>query len=353
MTSPELSIVIASYNSAPWLPSTIGSLTTALGNSSVDAEIVVVDDGSTDDTAAVLAGIAASSAVPLRVISQPNKGRFLARWEGVQAARADRILLFDSRLLMAPDAFAYLESVDALHPDARAWVGHVPTDPAAPLVGRFWEVPTHVFWGAYLAHPAPTDITPENFDRVPKGTGCLVIDRAAFADAWRAAWPEENADLVSDDTRLLRYVAEHGALRIDPGFRALYRPRMTVGGFLRHGFVRGTLFVDSYAGTSLLRNLVLVGLVVAPVVALILLVLAIAFGLWWLVIVVLALAISGVLALALVAAARAAAGRAVLSFLLYVIPFGAVFWAGLARGVWVHRAAFRGSRTDAQSSSTP
>ena len=349
MSAPELSIVIASYDSAPWLPSTIGSLLTALDRSSVDAEIVVVDDGSTDDTAALLAGIAENSAVPIRVIAQQNQGRFLARWNGVQAARSDRVLLFDSRLLMDQDAFSYLERVDAIRPDRIAWVGHVPTDPAAPLVGRFWEVPTHVFWGGYLAHPVQTDITPENFDRVPKGTGCLVIDREAFLEACRVAWPEDNADLVSDDTRLLRHVATTGGLRIDPGFRALYRPRVTVGGFLRHAFVRGTLFVDSYAGTGLVRNVALAGLVAAPVVGLVVLVLAIAFGLWWLFWLILGLAAVGVLSLAAASALRGAAGRALLSWVTYVIPFAGVFWAGLARGVWVHRRAFRGSRLGAET----
>jgi glycosyltransferase involved in cell wall biosynthesis len=344
VTVPQLSIVIASFDSAPWLPSTIGSLTSALARSGVEAEIVVVDDGSTDDTGTVLGTLAAESSVPIRVIAQENRGRFLARFAGVQAARSERVLLFDSRLLIDEDAFANLERVDALRPDARAWIGHVPTDPAAPLVGRFWEVPTHVFWGGYLAHPVPTDITPANFDRVPKGTGCLVIDREAFLEACRAAWPEENADLVSDDTRLLRHVAEHGALRFDPGFRALYRPRVTVRGFLRHAFVRGTLFVDSYAGTGLVRNLVLLALVVAPVLALLVIVLAAVFGLWWLIVLIVALAVAGAVALALVAAARAAAERAILSFATYVIPFGAVFWAGLARGVWVHRRAFGSSR---------
>lgn len=336
----DLSIVIASFDSAPWLPSTIGSLITALGRSSLRAEIVVVDDGSTDDTAAVLTRLLAESPVPLRVVSQANRGRFLARWEGVQAARSDRVLIFDSRLLMDPDAFAYLEAVDRTLPAGQVHVGHVPTDPSAPLVGRFWEVPTHIFWGDYLAHPAPTDITPENFDRVPKGTGCLVIDKALFVEACLAAWPEKDADLVSDDTKLLRFVAARRPLRLDPGFSALYRPRVTVRGFLRHAYDRGTLFVDSYAGTSPLRSAVLIALAVVPVIALLVLLVAIVAGLWWLVLVLVALVVLGLLAPAVVAALRRAPGRAVLGYLVYVVPFGAVFWAGLMRGLRVHRGAF-------------
>lgn len=335
----DLSIVIASYDSAPWLPSTIGSLLTALQRSTLSAEIVVVDDGSTDDTPAVLAELAATSPVPLRVVAQENRGRFLARWEGAQAARADRLLIFDSRLLMGEDSFAYLEQVDA--PLGRPpWNGHVPTDPAAPLVGRFWEVPTHLFWGDYLAHPAPTEIRLDNFDRVPKGTGCLIIDRQLFLDACLAAWPEDNAHLVSDDTKLLRFVCERRPLRLDPGFRALYRPRTTVRGFLRHAYQRGTLFVDSYAGTSALRNVVLLALAVVPVLALAALIVALALGAWWAVGVLLALVVLGIAAPAAAAAVRRAPGRAIAAYLTYVVPFGAVFWAGLVRGLRVHRRSF-------------
>lgn len=340
----DLSVVIASFDSAPWLPTTIESLRAALGRSSLRAEIVVVDDGSTDDTPAVLEALSEGSPVPIRVVRQENSGRFLARWAGTQAARADRLFLFDSRLLMEQDSFAHFEQTDPGPAAGWIWNGHVPTDPAAPLVGRFWEVPTHLFWGGYLAHPAVTQITADNFDRVPKGTGCLVIDKALFEEACRAEWPEDNQDLVSDDTRLLRYVIARRPIRLDPGFGALYRPRTTVPGFLHHAYDRGTLFVDSYAGTSAARNAVLVGLVVLPVLALLVLVVAAVLGLWWLVALILGLAVVGVLAVALAARLRGAAWRAVLAFLTYIVPFGFSFWCGLARGLRVHSAAFRRAR---------
>lgn len=345
---PDLSIVIASYNSAPWLPSTIGSVRRALARSTISAEIVVVDDGSTDDTAAVLASLTDDVSVPLRVVAQENRGRFLARWEGALAARAHRLFLLDSRLLVDEDAFAYFERVDAGLQPGQVWNGHVPTDESAPLVGRFWEVPTHIFWGGYLAHPAPTEITPETFDRLPKGTGCLVIDKELFQEACRAAWPEENADLVSDDTKVLRYVAARRPLRLDPGFRAVYRPRVTVGGFLRHAYVRGTLFVDSYAGTGAMREAILIGLAIVPPVAVAVLIVALVLGAGWLAAALGALAVIGLVAPAVAGAARRAPARAILAYLVYIIPFGAVFWAGLVRGLGVHRRSFSGTSSPRQ-----
>ena len=64
-----------------------------------------------------------------------------------------------------------------------AWNAHVNTDEEAPLVGRFWEVPTHIFWGGYLAKPKTTVLNSENFDYVPKGTTCFFVPKEAFVTA--------------------------------------------------------------------------------------------------------------------------------------------------------------------------
>lgn len=337
---PDLSIVIASYNAAAWLESTLDSLVEAASRTVQSVEIVLVDDGSTDGTADVLDRYAQHSPVPIRVKTQENKGRFLAFWAAAQEARAPRIVIYGARMLMRPDALAYLDEVDPQIRAGHVWNGHVVTDPDGPLVTRFWEVPTYVFWGEYLKNPRPMSITPENFDRVPKGTGSLLIDRQLFIDACIAAWPEDNAALISDDTKLLRYVVERHPMRIDPGFGAIYRPRVSVRSFLSHAFTRGTLFVDSYAGTSVARNLALVGLSLAPAVLLVLIAVAFATQAIWAFVVILLIGIAGVAAPAAVAGLRRCPGRAVLSYFTYIVPFSAVFWAGLVRGVVIHRRSF-------------
>jgi hypothetical protein len=339
-TKTSLSIVIASFNSAPWLPSTLASLADALSVASWDAEVIVVDDGSTDDTASVLEHVQRQFPVPLKVVSQENMGRFFARWEGVQAGTHETVLLLDSRLIVHEDSLSYLQGAIERDPGARVWNGHVITDPEAPLVGHFWSVPTHVFWSEYLARPRPMDITVQNFDRVPKGTGFLLIPKELFVAACRDAWPTKNAHLTSDDTKLLRYVVNQTPIRLDPGFAATYRPRVTVRQFLAHSWGRGTLFVDSYAGTGAARNMVLVALALTPPLA--------ALGLAWAAVVgqlpiglgILAIGVVGLVIPAIIALIRRCPPRAVISYLLYVVPFGAVFWAGLVRGLKLHRKAF-------------
>ncbi|MFP3468389.1 glycosyltransferase family 2 protein, partial [Leifsonia sp. SIMBA_070] len=56
--------------------------------------------------------------------------------------------------------------------------------------------------------------------------------------------------------------------------------------------------------------------------------------------VIVAVVVLGIAAPAAAAAGRRAPGRAVAAYLTYVVPFGAVFWAGRVRGLRVHRRSF-------------
>lgn len=334
-----VSVVIPSYNSAPWLEATLAALDTALAAApQLRTEILLVDDGSTDDTPEVLARVRDSLRGPLTVIRTENQGRFLARWTGASRATYDEILLLDSRVLLDSDALRHVLAVRASGDGLGPWNAHADTSASTSLVGLFWEVPTYVFWGTYRANPRPMLITPENFDRLPKGTTCFLVDRELYLEASRACWPEDNAHLVSDDTMILRHIAQQHPFRIDPGFRVEYRPRQSVRRFLSHSFIRGTLFVSSYAGTSRVRDAILVALALSVPAAAAVVLGAAAAGVLPLV----AALIAGALLLAVaapvaIALRRGCPERAVRSFIAFLIPFGAVFWAGLCRGLVVHR----------------
>lgn len=352
MTGPSaaaLSVVIPSYNSAQWLPSTLDALAVAVREAGTDVEVIVVDDGSDDGSEGVVEALAPGFPGPLVVVRQENGGRFLARWAGLERARADLVLLLDSRVLLAPDALSYLLPQVEADPRPAGWNAHVHTDRTSPLVGRFWEVPTFVFWGGYLRSPRPYDLTPDTFDSAPKGTGAFLARRDVLVEAFRYAWPEGDAKLISDDTKILRWIAERGGIRLDPGFSAIYRPRTTVKGFVKHSFDRGTLFVDSYAGTSLVRSAVIILAALAPLVLLALLIGLLVAGAWPAAIVILVVAVLVLLAPMLPAAINRCPARAQAAYVLFLPVFIIPFWLGLARGVLVHRRAFSrrsGTRQD-------
>ena len=72
------------HNEATHVAVTIAALATAAEDSGFDAELVLVDDGSTDGTADAARG--AAEGLELRVVSQANRGRFEARRAGLGAA---------------------------------------------------------------------------------------------------------------------------------------------------------------------------------------------------------------------------------------------------------------------------
>ncbi len=86
-TSPAFSVVIPTYNRAHTLPRAIESV---LAQSFKDFELIIVDDGSTDETPKIL------ERYPIRVIHQPNQGVSAARNRGIEAARGHIIALLDS-----------------------------------------------------------------------------------------------------------------------------------------------------------------------------------------------------------------------------------------------------------------
>src|SRR5690349_22335420 len=100
-TAPELSIIIPSYNEELRLPATLERIAEYLADSGRKAEVLVVDDGSKDGTAAV-AEYFRIKLPTLRVISNGvNRGKGYSVRHGMQEARG-RIALFTDADLSAP-----------------------------------------------------------------------------------------------------------------------------------------------------------------------------------------------------------------------------------------------------------
>ncbi len=83
------SVVVPAYNCARWVDEAIQSV---LDQDRDDFEIIVIDDGSTDDTPKILARLARHA----RVIRQENAGVAAARNRGIEAARGQWIAFLDA-----------------------------------------------------------------------------------------------------------------------------------------------------------------------------------------------------------------------------------------------------------------
>jgi glycosyltransferase involved in cell wall biosynthesis len=86
---PLVSVVIPTYNCAPYLPRAVES---ALGQTFAPVEVIVVDDGSTDDTAQVLAPYEGR----IQYIRQANRKLPGARNTGIRHARGELIAFLDA-----------------------------------------------------------------------------------------------------------------------------------------------------------------------------------------------------------------------------------------------------------------
>jgi glycosyltransferase involved in cell wall biosynthesis len=242
VAAPSLSVVMPVHNEAAYLPGTIRALLSAVDGSGFDAELVLVDDGSTDGSADV-ARSAADGRVSLNLVSQGNRGRFDARRTGLAEARGDSVLFLDSRVLLGQDALRF---VRARLQSAPVWNGHVYVD-ADNALGEFWRLLAELAWRDYFDNPRTTSFGVAEFDRFPKGTTCFLAPRALLESAFaRFSSRYANTRLANDDTPILRAVASEQPIHISPEFSCVYSPRTTLAGFLRHAVHRGTVFLDGH-----------------------------------------------------------------------------------------------------------
>jgi len=139
--APTLSLVIPTYNRAALIGATLDS---ALGQTLPFLEIIVVDDGSTDDTAAVLAQYAGR----IQVIQLANGGVQKARNTGVAAAGGDYVVLCDSDDLLDPDYARTIAAWLAAHPDYDAVYSNFKTfDEHRTYADKFSLAPAGFFEG--------------------------------------------------------------------------------------------------------------------------------------------------------------------------------------------------------------
>jgi dolichol-phosphate mannosyltransferase len=91
-----LSLVIPAYNEAAGIRQAVGEAEEALGALIADYEIIVVDDGSTDETSAALAAMTRANARVRQLRHRVNRGYGAALRTGFEAARFNRVAFTDA-----------------------------------------------------------------------------------------------------------------------------------------------------------------------------------------------------------------------------------------------------------------
>ena len=104
MTSPgrgrcHLSVVIPAYNEERRLGDSLEKIASYLDLSSIDAEVIVIDDGSSDATARIAADVLRGQRTDV-LINDENRGKGYSVRRGVLAATGRWVLLTDARSVM-------------------------------------------------------------------------------------------------------------------------------------------------------------------------------------------------------------------------------------------------------------
>jgi len=110
----RFSVIIPLYNKAPYVSKAIGSV---LAQTFTDYELVVVDDGSRDDSAE-MAAKAMDGRPDCRLIRQENAGVSMARNNGVAASQGDYLCFLDADDWWEPTFLEEMSKLIAEFPDA-------------------------------------------------------------------------------------------------------------------------------------------------------------------------------------------------------------------------------------------
>jgi glycosyltransferase involved in cell wall biosynthesis len=111
---PLVSVIIPTYNSAPFIESCVDSIRR---NAYPNVEIVIVDDGSPDNTLEIIKGLATE----VTLVEQANAGRGSARNNGVNHASGDYIAFLDHDDLLEETSIEDRVHYLAAHPE-KGWV---------------------------------------------------------------------------------------------------------------------------------------------------------------------------------------------------------------------------------------
>jgi glycosyltransferase involved in cell wall biosynthesis len=255
---PTYSIIVPVYNGSDALACCLSRLTQQEYPAEC-YEVIVVDDGSTDDTAAIASGF------PIRLIQlQTNQGRMVARNTGAEAALHDNLVFVDSRVEFPQTGLRLLSEVEYLpqlfwvytRGEGWGWFNRI-----LSLIRRRYYWPQIPLTPEEASRRQPFYLTPDNFDRAAKGTTSFACQR----DLWLEGQPEDQSKYASDDTSVLRNIVERKPILKRYDLYVTYTQRERLGHALRHLFQRGPLFGAYYLRPGGKYHSLWIGLLVAGI----------------------------------------------------------------------------------------
>src|SRR4051812_38789422 len=204
----SLSVLICTYNRAALLAQTLEALSAATPPAECAVEIVVVDNNSTDDTAAVVNKAMAAGGCPVRYVVERQQGKSFALNRGLALARGDVIALTDDDVL--PGSNWLVRIVDTFRAEDVVFVfGKVRPRWEVPPPPEMLTLRARDFWGPlalidYGDEPVRYDADSFGTKRLPVGAN-LAIRRDAIEriGGWRTDLGKvDNSMIAGEDHEL-------------------------------------------------------------------------------------------------------------------------------------------------------
>jgi glycosyltransferase involved in cell wall biosynthesis len=216
-TTPRLSIVVPAHNRAERLPALLDALVAELDRHG-NAELLIVDSASTDDTGAVAARLTAGHARQIRPLRASAPGACLARNLGARAALGALLVFVDDDVLPCPGFLAALEDAHA-DPRVHAAGGRIllRLEDAPP---PWLTEPFISYLAGYDLGDAPLDLTDGGDAICPRSAimsvrADVLVRLGGFCELFG---PRGTRPMVGEEPELCRrIVAAGGRLRYVPG----------------------------------------------------------------------------------------------------------------------------------------
>jgi glycosyltransferase involved in cell wall biosynthesis len=234
-----LSVIVIVYNGASTIHDCLRAICNQQGYKvDRDYEVVVVNDGSTDDTSEIAAGF------PVRMIDLgQNKGRVEARKAGAESAICGQLLFVDSRITVDSDLVA--AALREAYSPVIAGYFYEDENKYASVFNTIFYLIRKKYYGSAFANPdSSLVINKDNFHQSPKGTTILFIDRQVFLNSV----PREYGVYTNDDTKLFEHIVfeQDKEIRRSSNIRAHYSQRSAIRELIPWLYYRGIRFSDYY-----------------------------------------------------------------------------------------------------------
>jgi cellulose synthase/poly-beta-1,6-N-acetylglucosamine synthase-like glycosyltransferase len=214
---PLMSVVMPAHNAAGMLPRTLA----ALRNSDLPRsrwELIVVDDGSGDETSLIAARYADT------VVTLPGKasGPAYARNRGFEVSRGDIIVFIDADCIVHPDTLSRFEEFLGSDPDLGAIFGsYDDKPPASGLMSQYRNLVHH-----YVHHQNAGEV--ETFWAAAGAIRRDVFAEVGMYDEWHYSKPQiEDIELGARIRKLGRRI------RLEPSIQVTHLKKWTLGQVIR------------------------------------------------------------------------------------------------------------------------